>query len=152
MEKAKCIHTYIHMTYILHPFAMNNWHRDLKDFWSRSNQVPWGFRSQTGSDQRWKTFRVISLSVNWNLNSERQCGLHFRNKRNLWQTGRILIHLTTTIVEVQTRQALIYLSKFILVYEHIIWRTWKCYSTFSAPKVEWFLPPFFLFHPDWKSG
>ena len=89
--------------------------RDLGDFWSRSNQVPWGSRSQTESDQWWKTFKVLSLLVNWNLNSERQCGLHFRNKRNLWQTWRILIPLTTTIVDVQTRQALIYLSNFIYI-------------------------------------
>ena len=45
------------------------------------------------------------------------CGnKHFRNKRNLWQTGRTLIPLTTTIVDVQTQQVLIYLSNFVYYY------------------------------------
>ena len=62
-----------------------------------------------------KTFKVLSLPVNWDLNSERQCCPHFRNKRNPWQTWRTLIPITTTIVDVQTRQALTYLFNFIYI-------------------------------------
>ena len=116
---------------------------------------PWGSRSQTGSDQWWKTFKVLSLLINWDLNSERQCSLHSRNKRNPWQTWRTLIPLTTTIVDVQNRKALIYLSNFIYIIYPISAELYGFYIQWSSTcyHLKWGKPrtqiPLKLW---WKTG